>query len=120
MDFTEPASLPRRQAIWRRTYTEPVPSLGPKLRQIPAARLLLAGDVLLLARRHLLKLEPHERRRIVVLVRRGRGRPSQLSERERRELARLLEKAQPGEFVRSAVKKAAGVPLPGSASSKAP
>ena len=90
-----------------------MPSLGRTMRRIPAARLLAVAELLLLARQHLLKLEPHERRRVVELVRRGRGRPSHLSERERRELARLVEKAQPREFARAAVKKVVGVPLPG-------
>ena len=72
------------------------------------ARLLIAGELLMLAREHLLKLEPDERRRIIQLVRKGRGRTSNLSERERRELARLLQKAEPRLLMGNAVKKAAG------------
>lgn len=95
-----------------------MPSLGRTLRRFPVARLLAAAELLVLARQHVLKLEPQERRRVVELVRRGRGRPSHLTERERRELARLVEKAEPREFVRTAVKKVSGVPLPGSGSSR--
>jgi predicted ArsR family transcriptional regulator len=90
-----------------------MPSLGNAIRRIPAARMMAIAELLVLARQHLTKLEPHERRRVVELVRRGRGRPSHLSERDRRELARLVEKAEPREFARSAVKKVVGVPLPG-------
>lgn len=95
-----------------------MPSLGRTVRRLPAARLIASAELLLLARQHLHKLEPHERRRIVELVRRGRGRPSHLSERERRELSRLVQKAEPREFVRVAVRKVSGIPLPGSAGSR--
>jgi hypothetical protein len=96
-----------------------MPSLGPTLKKIPAAKLIAVAEVLMLARQHLLKLEPQERRRIVELVRRGHGRPSHLSERERRELVRLLEKIEPREFVRAAVRQV-GVPLPRSGSARKP
>jgi hypothetical protein len=84
-------------------------SFGRALRAVPAARLIVLGELLLLAREHLAKLEPHERRRVVQLVRLGRGRPRNLSERDRRELARLVEKAEPREFAASAVKRMVGV-----------
>lgn len=87
-----------------------MPSVGRTLRRIPAARLMAVAELLMLARQHLLKLEPHERRRIVELVRRGRGRPSHLTERERRELARLVEKTEPREFVKTAAKRVVGIP----------
>jgi hypothetical protein len=86
-----------------------MPSLGRALRTVPAARLVVLGELLLLAREHLAKLEPHERRRIVELVRRGRGRPRNLTDRDRRELARLVEKAEPREFLRSAAKRTIGL-----------
>jgi hypothetical protein len=82
-------------------------------KKLPVARLLVLGELLLLAREHIVKLEPHERRRVVELVRRGRGRPTNLTDRERRELARLLEKAEPRLFVGSAVRKLTGVTLKG-------
>ena len=86
-----------------------MPGLGP-LRRLPAARLLAAAELLVLAREHLNKLEPHERRRVVELVRRTRGRPSTLSARERRELSGLLQKVEPRLFVQGAVQKLTGVP----------
>jgi hypothetical protein len=74
-------------------------------------RLLAAAEVIVLAREHMNKLEPQERRRLVELVKRGRARPSNLSARERRELTALVAKAEPREFVSRAVEKIAGVPL---------
>ena len=84
------------------------------LKKIPAARLLAAAEVALLVRQHVKRLEPDERRRVIRLVRRGRGRPSNLSDRERRELALLVQKMEPREFVNTATKRLTGVSLPGS------
>jgi hypothetical protein len=86
-----------------------MPAVGSALKAVPAARLIVVGELLLLAREHLHKLDPQERHRIVVLVRQGRGRPRNLSDRERRELARLVEKAEPREFLRSAAKRTVGL-----------
>lgn len=83
--------------------------LGLAVKGIPVARLILLGEILLLAREHLQKLNPQERHRIVELVRQGRGRPRNLSERERRELARLIEKAEPRAFMGTAAKRLVGV-----------
>jgi hypothetical protein len=90
-----------------------MPSFGAAWKKIPAARLMLLGEVLLLAREHLQKLEPQERRRMLELVRRGHGRPGNLSDREQRELHRLIEKAEPREFMSSAVKRMTGFGFPG-------
>ena len=85
-----------------------MPKFGATLSKIPAARLIVLGELLLLAREHVHKLEPQERRRLVELVRRAHGRPRNLSDRERRELQRLLEKVEPREFAGNAVKRVAG------------
>lgn len=54
---------------------------------------LIAGlELAWVARRHWRQLEPTERRRLLALVRKSRGRPSRLSERERREALGLLDK----------------------------
>jgi hypothetical protein len=95
-----------------------MPSVPRSIRHIPAAKLLIAAELLMLARRHMSKLEPHERRRIVELVRQGRGRRRNLTERERRELAELMLKVEPRQFVTSAMKQMVGVPLPGSGARK--
>jgi hypothetical protein len=75
------------------------------VRRVPVARLVALGELLLLAREHIMRLEPDERRRVLELVRRGRGRPSRLTPRERRELARLVAKAEPRLFAHAAVRK---------------
>jgi hypothetical protein len=90
-----------------------MPSVGSAVRKFPVARLLLAAEVLLLARRHLVKLDARERRRVIELVRRGRLRRGRLTERERRELHRLINKMEPREFVNTASKKLVGVQVPG-------
>ena len=80
---------------------------------IPLARLVLAGKIVLLARRHWHRLEPRERRRLMTLVRRGHGRPKNLSPTERAELARLIQKADPWLFARLVAQRFSPVPLPG-------
>jgi hypothetical protein len=75
-------------------------------------KLLALGEILVLAREHIERLEPAERRRVVELVRGGRGRPGNLSEREREELARLIAKAEPRLFAGEAADKLSPVPLP--------
>jgi len=75
------------------------------LRRLPIARLMALAEIALLAREHVAKLEPHERRRIRELVLRGRGRPSNLTPRERSELAMLVAKADPKLFARNALRK---------------
>jgi hypothetical protein len=77
------------------------------------ARLLVLGEVLVLARQHLTRLQPAERRRLVELLRRGRGRPSRLTRRERAELAALVAKAEPKLFAQLAAEKVTGLKLRG-------
>jgi hypothetical protein len=54
--------------------------------------LVAALEIGWIARRHWHRLEPDERRRLLDLTRKSRGRPSRLSPAERREAAELLEK----------------------------
>ena len=84
----------------------------PGVRRIPVLRLLAVGEIVLLAREHIGKLEPQERRRLVELLRRGRGRPQNLSARDRDELAALIDKAEPRLFAGVAAEKLSPVPLP--------
>ena len=79
---------------------------------VPLARLLAAAQVLMLARSHWHRLEPHERRRLLVLVRRGRGVGRGLSVAERAELARLVVKADPRLFAGLVAQRFSPVPLP--------
>jgi len=95
-----------------RYAAERVTSRLPLLRRLPVMRLLAIGEVLLLAKAHLDRLEPDERRRLVLLLREGRLRRSRLTPRQRGELERLIAKAAPREFFGQAAQKLSPVPLP--------
>lgn len=84
----------------------------PGLRRIPVVKLLSAAEIGLLARDHLGRLAPDERRRLVGLVATGRGRRSRLTAREREELERLLVKLAPRQLMGDAVDRLSPVPLP--------
>ncbi len=84
----------------------------PGLRRLPAATLIEIGVVILLAREHLSRLEPPERRRVVELMRIGHGRPRNLTRGQRDELAALIAKAEPRLFFGLAGEKLSPVPLP--------
>jgi hypothetical protein len=84
----------------------------PYLRRLPIMRLLALGEVLLLAKDHFEKLSPHERRRMVELLRDGKGRPSNLRASERQELEQLIAKAEPRVFAGVAAQRLSPVPLP--------
>jgi hypothetical protein len=66
------------------------------------AWLLAAAEVVVALRDHInSRLSEKERRRMVEIVRSSRGRPSNLSERERRELQSLLARIEPREMVKT-------------------
>jgi hypothetical protein len=84
----------------------------PGLRRLPVLKLLAVGEIALLARSHIARLEPDERRRLVELLRKGRGRPKNLTDGERDELQRLIAKTEPRLFAGLAADKLSPVPLP--------
>ena len=84
----------------------------PGLRAIPLARLLVAAEVVLLARDHVAQLEPDERHRIMELLVKAHGRRRNLSDSEREELAALVAKAEPRLFVGHAAERFSPFPLP--------
>jgi hypothetical protein len=84
----------------------------PGLRRLPIFKLIAAGEVALLARTHIARLTPEERRRFVRLLRDARGRPRNLSEADRDELQHLIAKAEPRIFMGHAVDRLSPVPLP--------
>ncbi len=86
----------------------------PLLKRVPVLRLLVIGEIALLAHNHLVRLSPRERRRLVVLMRDARGRPTKLSPRERDELEALIAKVEPKLFAATAAQKLSPVPLPSS------
>jgi hypothetical protein len=77
----------------------------PGLRRIPVLKLLAIAEIALLAREHIAKLDRHERRRLIELVRSGHGRKRNLTPREREELSALVAKAEPRLFVGAAADK---------------
>src|SRR3954447_18417070 len=67
----------------------------PGLKRVPMLKMLAIAEIALAARAHAVRLTADERRRLVALVRTGRGRPSRLTEAERAELRELVAKAEP-------------------------
>lgn len=76
------------------------------------ARLVAAAQIMMLARRHWHRLEPHERRRVITLVKMAGGRRTHLTQGERLELLRLIAKADPKLFAGLMMKRFSPVPLP--------
>jgi hypothetical protein len=106
-----PPRLGRVPSLLNRTLGK-ASSHVPGLRAIPVVKLLAAAELALLARDHLARLSPPERRRLVVLVRVGRGRRSRLTDAERDELEGLLIKLQPRLLVGEAINRLSPLPLP--------
>ncbi len=74
------------------------------------AWLLAAAEVVVAVRNHVTdRLTQRERQRMLEIVRSSKGRPSNLSDRERKELRALLGKVEPGELA----KKVATSPFAG-------
>jgi hypothetical protein len=84
----------------------------PGLKRLPVLKMLAIAEIALAARAHAVKLDGDERRRLVELVRAGRGRPRRLSEAERAELRELLAKAEPRLFAGTVADALSPVPLP--------
>jgi hypothetical protein len=84
----------------------------PGVRRIPVVKLLSAAEVAVLAKDHYQRLSPAERRRLIGLLRTGRGRTGKLTGRERAELEKLVAKLEPRRLVGDAADKLSPVPLP--------
>ncbi len=84
----------------------------PGLKRIPVARLIVIGEVAMLARAHFERLEPDERRRLVTLMSRAHGRRRNLSDRDRAEFAALTAKLDPRLFAGLVAERFSPVPLP--------
>jgi hypothetical protein len=84
----------------------------PGLRRLPVFKLIAIAEVGLLARDHLLRLTPPERRRLLELIRIARGRPSKLREADRDELTELVAKMEPRLLAGEAAERISPVPLP--------
>ncbi len=84
----------------------------PGLKRIPMLRLLALAEIAVIAQGHFNRLSPEERRRLVMLVRIGRGRRSNLTLSERNELSDLVAKVAPREFAAVSAQKLSPVPIP--------
>jgi hypothetical protein len=84
----------------------------PGVRRIPVVRLLFLAEVAMMARQHLMRLEPAERRRLAELVRRGRGRSSNLPPDEADELRELVARLEPRVLAGETLLRVSPVPLP--------
>jgi hypothetical protein len=84
----------------------------PGLRRLPMVRLLSIAEVAVLTRDHYQLLSHAERKRLVTLVRTGRGRTGRLTDREREELETLVGKLEPRRLVGDTVDRLSPVPLP--------
>jgi hypothetical protein len=78
----------------------------------PVGRLLLAGDVAMLAGRHLAHLDATERRRLASLAARSAPGRGGLDPAERRELDALIAKLEPRLLFGTAVRRLSPVPVP--------
>jgi hypothetical protein len=84
----------------------------PGLRRLPVLKLIAIAQVGMLARHHMLRLSPDERRRLFALVRKAHGRPSMLSASERDELSLLVIKLEPRLLAGQAFNHLSPVPVP--------
>jgi hypothetical protein len=84
----------------------------PGLKRVPVLKLLAIGEIALAARTHAMKLSAEERSRLVALVRKGRGRPSRLTDSERADLRELVAKAEPRLFAGTVADAVSPLPLP--------
>jgi hypothetical protein len=84
----------------------------PGLRRVPVVRLLAIAEVGMLAREHLLRLTPDERRRLLALISAARGRRGKLSPAEREELADLVARLEPRFLAGEAIHRLSPVPVP--------
>jgi hypothetical protein len=84
----------------------------PGLKRLPILKVLAIGEIALLARTHISHLTPMERRRMIALMRKARGRKENLSPDEREEMAGLIRKAEPRLFAGLVADRLSPVPLP--------
>jgi hypothetical protein len=88
-------------------------SIRRAAKAFPLARMLLIGELAVLAGRHIARLDAGERSRLLFLLRKGRGRPGALDDGERAELFELIARVDPQAFVGTAALRISPVPVPG-------
>jgi hypothetical protein len=84
----------------------------PGLRRLPVYKLIAIAEIGLLARDHVRRLTPPERRRLLELIRIARGRPSNLRDADRDELTELVARMEPRLLAGEAADRISPVPLP--------
>jgi hypothetical protein len=86
----------------RNTLSDPAAAAARGRWLARGAWLLAAGEVVLAVRNHVnTRLTEKERQRMLEIVRSSKGRPSNLSDRERKELRSLLNKVEPRELAKT-------------------
>ena len=81
-------------------------------RLLPLARVLAVAELAVQLRRHVAKLEPDERARLLALLRQARGGPRSLTRSERSELLELVARMEPEALIATAVKRVSPIPVP--------
>jgi hypothetical protein len=84
----------------------------PGLRRLPVVKLLFLAEIAVLTKDHYQRLSAAERKRLLALVRTGRGRKNRLSGSERAELEGLVAKLEPRRLVGDTVDRLSPVPFP--------
>jgi hypothetical protein len=79
---------------------------------LPLARLLMLAELAVDAGHHIAKLEPADRTRMLVLLRKARGRPGTLAADERDELMALVSQMEPHVFLGTAATRLSPFPVP--------
>jgi hypothetical protein len=81
-------------------------------RGAPVARLLLVAELVILAQRHLGKIDRVQRRRLFTLLVRSRGWPRSLTAAERVEFLYLVGRLEPRLLLGTVVRRLSPVPVP--------
>lgn len=80
--------------------------IGTATRFSPWARAIAVGQVALILKRHIDKLGPGELSELRTLLAKSKGRPTNLTSKERSRLMVLVRKLEPGAFAKSAATSA--------------
>ena len=89
-----------------------MPSLNKAKKVGIWAYVIVLAEIAVLLKHHWERLDEKERKRLPELVRKSKGRPSNLSLREKREMRRMVEKIGPRELAVGAADKVSPVGVP--------
>ena len=91
-----------------------MPSVGSLKKASVWAYVIVLAELAVLLKHHWERLDEKERKRLPELVRKSKGRPSNLSLREKREMRRMVDKIGPRELVVGAADRVSPVGVPDS------